>query len=83
MGSYGSGKVWSRRAEGAGFESNSIPYLFFLPSFFFPPFFVSLFSTNKYINMHLNINCYLIKYNKQQEKYRFSREKTVHRILTI
>ena len=49
---------------------------------FFSPFFVSLFSTNKYINIYLN-NCYLIKCNKQQEKYRFSREKIVHRILNI
>ena len=49
---------------------------------FFSLFFVSLFSTNKYINIYLN-NCYLIKCNKQQEKYRFSREKIVHRILNI
>ena len=49
---------------------------------FFSLFFVSLFSTNKYINIYLN-NCYLIKCNKQQEKYRVSGEKIVHRILNI
>ena len=34
-----------------------------------------LFSINIYLN-----NCYLIKCNKQQEKYRVSSEKIVHRI---
>ena len=56
-----SGQVQFRRADGAGFESYRI--LFFLLSFFFP-FFVLLFS----INIQLN-NCYLIKCNKQREKY--------------
>ena len=37
-----------------------------------------LFSINIYLNY-----CYLIKCNKQQEKYRVSREKIVHRILNI
>ena len=37
-----------------------------------------LFSTNIYLN-----NGYLIKCNKQQEKYRVSSEKIVHRILNI
>ena len=39
---------------------------------------VLLFSINIYLNY-----CYLIKCNKQQEKYRVSREKIVHRILNI
>ena len=50
----------------------------FFSSFFFLPFFVLLFSIKIYLN-----NCYLIKCNKQQEKYRVSREKIVHRILNI
>ena len=37
-----------------------------------------LFSINIYLN-----NCYLIKCNKQQEKYRVSSEKIVHPILNI
>ena len=45
---------------------------------FFPFLFVLLFSINIYLN-----NCYLIKCNKQQEKYRVSSEKIVHRILNI
>ena len=45
---------------------------------FFSRFLVLLFSINIYLN-----NCYLIKCNKQQEKYRVSREKIVHRILNI
>ena len=49
----------------------------FFPSFVFFPFFV-LFSINIYLN-----NCYLIKCNRRQEKYRVSTEKTVHRILNI
>ena len=49
--------------------------LFFLLSFF-SRFFVLLFSINIYLN-----NCYLIKYNKQQEKYCVSSEKIVHPIL--
>ena len=69
-----SGQVQSRRVEGAGFESYRIIYSYFL----FFPFFVLLFS----INIQLN-NCYLIKCNKQQEKYRVSREKIVHCILNI
>ena len=56
----------------------SSPTELFIPSFFFFPFFVLLFS----INIQLN-NCYLIKCNKQQEKYRVSREKIVHCILKI
>ena len=50
-------------------------FLFFL---LFSPFFVLLYSINIYLN-----NCYLIKCSKQQEKYRFSREKIVYRILNI
>ena len=46
---------------------------FFLP--FFPFSFVLLFSINVYLN-----NCYLIKCYKEQEKYRVSREKVVHRM---
>ena len=65
----------SRQAEGAGFTQYLIFFSFFLFCF---RFFVLLFSINIYLN-----NCYLIKCNKQQEKYRFSREKIVHRILNI
>ena len=68
-----SAQVQSRRAEGAGFESYRINF-----SFFFFLFFVLLFSINKQLN-----NCYLIKCNKQQEKYCVSRENIVHRILNI
>ena len=50
----------------------------FLLSFFFFPFSVLLFSINIYLN-----KCYLKKCNKQQEAYRVSREKIVHRILNI
>ena len=64
------------RTQDAGFESYSI--LTFLLSLSFSFFFVLLFSINIYLN-----NCYLIKCNKQQEKYRVSREKIVHRILNI
>ena len=69
--------VWCSRVEpkGAGFESCTS--LLFLLSFF-SRFFVLLFSINIYLN-----NCYLIKCNKQQEKYRVSSEKIVHRILNI
>ena len=42
------------------------------------PFFVLLFSINIYLYI-----CHLIKCNKQQEKYRVSRKKIVHRILNI
>ena len=42
-------------------------FFFFFLSFFFFPFFVLLFSINIYLN-----NCYLIKCNRQQEKYRVS-----------
>ena len=56
--------------------SSPTKYLLSLPSFFFSPFFVFLFSINIYLN-----NCYFIKCNKQQEKYRVSIEKIVHRIL--
>ena len=56
----------------------SSPTEFFIPFFFFFPFFVLLFS----INIQLN-NWYLIKCNKQQEKYCVSRENIVHRILNI
>ena len=58
----------------------SSPTQFLLPFFLFlfPFFFVLLFSINIYLN-----NCYLIKCNKQQEKYRVSSEKIVHRILNI
>ena len=52
-------------------------YLIFFSSFFFFPFCV-LFSINIYLN-----NCYLVKCNKQLEKYRVSREKMVHRMLDI
>ena len=60
--------------QNAWFESNST--LFFLLSFFFR--FLLLFSINIYLN-----NSYLIKYNKEREKYRVSREKIAHRILNI
>ena len=43
-----------------------------------PVFFVLLFSINIYLN-----SCYLIKCNKQQEKYRVSSKKIVHRILNM
>ena len=56
----------------------SSPTKLFFSFFLFFPFFVLLFSINIYLN-----NCYLIKCNKQQEKYRVSNEKTVHRILNI
>ena len=49
----------------------------YFPSLFFLVF-VLLFSINIYLN-----NCYLLKCNKQQEKYRVSSEKIVHRILNI
>ena len=49
---------------------------FFLLSFFSG--FLLLFSINIYLN-----NCYLIKCNKQQEKYRVSSEKVVHNIINI
>ena len=52
-----------------------VPYLFFLRSFFY--FFVfCVVVFYKYIPVN---NCYLIKCNKQQEKYLASREKIVHR----
>ena len=54
--------------------SSPTQLFFFLLSFF--PIFVLLFSINIYLN-----NCYLIKRNKQQEKYDVSREKIVHLIL--
>ena len=56
------------RVESKVLGSNSTEL--FIPSFFFFPFFVLLFSINIYLN-----NCYLIKCNKQREKYRVSREK--------
>ena len=56
-------------------ESYSVAFLFFLLSFFFV---VVVFYT--YISLR---NCYLIKCNKQQEKYLVSREKIVHRILKL
>ena len=56
----------------------SSPTELFFSFFLFFLFIVLLFS----INIQLN-NCYLIKCNKQQEKYRVSREKIVHRILNI
>ena len=56
----------------------SSPADFFIPSFFFFPLFVLLFSINIWLN-----NCYLIKCNKQQEKYCVSRENIVHCILNI
>ena len=71
-----SGKAQSRRADRAGFESPNI--FFFLLSFF--PFFVLLFSINIQLN---NCCCYLIKCNKQQEKFRVSREKIVHRTIFL
>ena len=52
----------------------------FLLSFFL--FFFRFFWLVISINIYLN-NCYLIKCNKQQEKYRVSSEKIVHRILNI
>ena len=44
-------------------------YLIFFPSSFFPLIFVFLFSISIYLN-----NCYFIKCNKNQEKYRVFRE---------
>ena len=69
----------SRQAKGAG----STPSLYFS---FFPSFFLSFrfcFVLFAYlfccfsINICLN-NCYLIDCNKQQEKYRVSKEKIVY-----
>ena len=54
------------------------PTEFFIPSFFFFPFFVLSFSRNIELN-----NCYLIKCNKEQEMYCVFRENIVHRILNI
>ena len=54
------------------------PIRLFFYFFLFFPFFVLLFSINIYLN-----NCHLIKCNKQQEKYRVSRKKIVHRVLNI
>ena len=54
----------------------SSPTELFFSFFLFFPFFVLLFSINIYLN-----NCYLIKRNKQQEKYDVSREKIVQLIL--
>ena len=56
----------------------SSPTELLIPTFFFFPFFVLLFSITLYLN-----NCYLIKCNKQQEKYCVSMENIVHRILNI
>ena len=52
----------------------------YVPPFIYchEPFFVLLFSVNLYLYI-----CHLIKCNKQQEKYRVSRKKIVHRILNI
>ena len=55
-----------------------IPHHSFFLLSFFSRFFVFLFSINIYLN-----NCYLIKCNKQQEKYRVSSEKIVHPMLNI
>ena len=56
---------------------SALPFFPFL--FCFVCLFVLLFSINIYLNI-----CYLIKcINKQQAKYRVSREKIVHRILNI
>ena len=63
----------SRPAEGAGFESYEVPNHFFLLSFF-PVFCVVVFFS---IHIYVN-NCYLIKCDKQKEKYRVFREKIVH-----
>ena len=60
-----------------GFKSYSVPYLFLRLSFLFC-FLVLLFSINIYLK-----NCYLIKCNKKQEKYRVSRKKIVCCILNI
>ena len=69
--------VRSSRVEPKVPGSNSTE-LFFSFLLFFSRFFVLLFSINIYLN-----NCYLIKCNKQQEKYHVSREKIVHPILNI
>ena len=61
----------SPQASGAGFESYATLFSFFL---FSPVFLYCHF---------LLIYTYLIKHNKQQEDYRVSREKIVHRILNI
>ena len=65
----------SRQAEGARFTQYLIFFSFFLFCF---RFFVLLFSINIYLN-----NCYLIKDNEQQEKYRDFREKVERRSLNI
>ena len=70
-----SGKVWSRWAEGAGFDSFTTLFFHFP---FFSRCFVLLFSIHIYLN-----NCYSIKCNKRQEEYRVSREEIAHRILNI
>ena len=64
------------RVESKVLGSN--PTELFFPTFFFFRFFVLLFSINIWLN-----NCYLIKGNKQQEKYCVSRENIEHRILNI
>ena len=69
-------KVDLRRPNVLG--SSPIQYRIVFPSFFFFPVFLLLFSINIYLN-----NCYLIKFNKEQEKHPVSREKIVHCILNI
>ena len=66
-----SGTVQACRTRSAGFESYSITCLFF-------SFFELLVSIKTYLN-----DRYLIKCNKQQDKYRVPGGKIVHRILNI
>ena len=54
-------------------------YLLFFLSFFLSAFFPVFFCVVVFYNVYLN-NCYLIKCYKEQEKYRVSREKVVHRM---
>ena len=56
----------------------SSPTHFFLSFLPFFPIFFGFFSINIFIT-----KCYLIKCNKQQEKYCVSRENIAHRILYI
>ena len=72
-----SGWVYSRVEPKV--QGSSPSALFILPFLFLPVFCVVVFY--KY-SIYLN-NCYLIKCNKQQEKYCVSRENIVLRILNI
>ena len=70
----------SRQAKGAG--STPSLYFSFFPSFFsFFPFRFFFFFAYLFCCFSINIclnNCYLIECNKQQEKYRVSKERIVY-----